>query len=295
LVSGGAQGIGLEFCRKILGGGGRVFIADINEERGAKTKHQLVTEFGKRVEFGKLDVRSQEEWKSVWTEAETFFGGQVEGFCNNAGIFHHTDWLKVRQVNLDGAMFGAMLAYERMGIRNGGRGGLMVMTASVASLVAGGYDTLEQSMYTVTKHGVLGLVRSLATQKIYEIEKVRTVGICPLFVDTDLVRSNMDVGRLAQFGTRLLKTSEVGDAFERLVVEGKTGDMLVCLPGMNYFYPNWNRDLLKIFYVLSKIAKKMFGLPAEAVVASSDIVKVAGILLFILFVIFHVFLRWLGY
>ena len=40
----------------------------------------------------------------------------MQGFCNNAGILDPADWLKVRQVNLDGMLYGAMLAYERMGV-----------------------------------------------------------------------------------------------------------------------------------------------------------------------------------
>ena len=38
--------IGQIFLRKILGGGGRVFIGDIDEERGTTTRLELEEQFG---------------------------------------------------------------------------------------------------------------------------------------------------------------------------------------------------------------------------------------------------------
>ena len=44
-----------------------------------------------------------------------------------------------------------MLAMERMGISNGGQGGLVFQTASLASLSSGGFLTADEEMYTATK------------------------------------------------------------------------------------------------------------------------------------------------
>lgn len=296
LVSGGVQGIGFQFCRKILTGGGRVFIADIDEENGKTSKAILSKEFGPKVEFGKLDVRDEDEWRTVWDAAEAFFGGQVQGFCNNAGIFHHTDWMKVKQINLDGMMFGSMLAYERMGIKRGGQGGVMVITGSINSFVGSSFDFVEESAYAVSKHGVLGFVRSLGIPKIDAIEKVRTVGICPWFVDTNLVRSNIGDPNVIQsrYKIRMLQPSEVGDAFERLVVEGRSGDMLVVMPGANFFWPDMNRKLLLYFVIATKIAKKVFGIPEGRIVTSSDFIKLGIMLVLFVFLLFHIFLGWIG-
>ncbi len=41
-----------------------------------------------------------------------------QGLCNNAGIFHSTDWQKVQHINLDGMLTGTMLAMEKMGVRD---------------------------------------------------------------------------------------------------------------------------------------------------------------------------------
>ena len=34
--------------------------------------------FQGKIAFGVLDVRKKEDWNQVWSQAETFFGGQVQ-------------------------------------------------------------------------------------------------------------------------------------------------------------------------------------------------------------------------
>jgi len=296
LVSGAAMGIGLEMCKKVLEGGGRVYMADIDVARGQEEKDKFAKQYGKKVEFGSLDVRSEEDWTRVWDAAEAFFGHQVQGFCNNAGIFHHTDWKKVKDINLDGMLIGSMMAFKRMGTSNGGQGGLMVITGSIASFICGGFDTVVENVYQVTKHGVRALVRTLAVDKMYQQDRVRTVAICPWYADTNLVRTNVgNMDRIQKdHGIRMLRPSEVGDGFERLVVEGQTGDMLAIMPGANFFFPNWDRKVFGYSYLLAKLAKKVFGLPEERIVTEKDLVWMAGILLFVAFVLLHVLLSWIG-
>merc|ERR1712013_863217 len=157
LVTGGAQGIGLAMCNQILSKGGRGFLTDINTELGEKT----------RTLFGEQDVTKQEEWREVWEKAEKFFGGRVEVLCNNAGIFHKTEWKRTLDINLMGVAYGTMLAMEKMGVSKGGQGGLIIQTGSMASFLAG-FDTIEESAYTAAKQGVLGYCRSVATPQLYK-------------------------------------------------------------------------------------------------------------------------------
>ena len=83
LITGAANGIGLGYTRRALSGGGRVVMADIDREEGAKQVKHLGEEFGAgRVYFVYLDVRDEELWKNAWDEAETFFGGPVEVILN---------------------------------------------------------------------------------------------------------------------------------------------------------------------------------------------------------------------
>jgi len=297
LVTGGAQGIGHEMCRQILSKGGRVFLTDINTDLGKKTREELGKEFGqKSVGFGEHDVTKEDDWKRVWDEAEKFFEGRVEALCNNAGIFHKTEWKKMLDINLMGAAYGTMLAMEKMGATHGGPGGLIVQTASAASFLAG-FPTVEQSAYTASKHALLGYVRGLAKEEVYKREKVRMVGLCPTFVNTELVKSQISSPQEIKdkYNLRVLETSEVGVAFDRLVVNGLSGQMLVVMPGFNFFWPDCNPYLLKIFSLGCLFYIKVMGHKSSEPVTPDMFVKAFFIAFFILAYIFHILLSWIGY
>jgi len=107
LITGAAQGLGLQFTRRALIGGGRVVMTDMAKEEGEKAMKELEKEFGGgNVCFVPLDVRDEEMWKSAWDEAEKFFGGQVQVLMNNAGLFSRTNWKLMLDVNLGGLATG---------------------------------------------------------------------------------------------------------------------------------------------------------------------------------------------
>ncbi len=81
LVTGGASGIGEATTRAIVAEGGRVVIADLQEERGAA----LVGELGESVIFQRTDVTREEDIVAAIALAEEAFGG-ITGMVNNAGI-----------------------------------------------------------------------------------------------------------------------------------------------------------------------------------------------------------------
>ena len=55
-----------------------MFFTDIDREAGEATRATFLAEFGEaRAEFSVQDVRDSTRWRQVWTQAETFFGGQV--------------------------------------------------------------------------------------------------------------------------------------------------------------------------------------------------------------------------
>lgn len=298
LVTGGAQGIGLAYCRTILAGGGKVFLTDINEVQGEEASQSLAKEFGgDRVAFQKQDVTDSAAWPVVWDAADAFFSpGKVEALCNNAGIFSKTAWQRVVDINLCGLVTGTMLAIERMGASRGGPGGLIVQTASMASFLAG-FDTIEESMYTCTKQGVLGLVRSMAVDKCYPVERVRMVGISPLFVNTELVRTQVEAGNdtvANRYKTRLLEPSEIGEAFKQLVTGGLSGQMLVVFPGFCFYWPDWNRSMVKLFGLACSFQTKVLGQGASEPISPQQLAKLGLIMVVFLFSLFHIFLNYIG-
>ena len=61
-VTGGAGGLGKEFCQRILASGGRVAFGDFNEELGRKTAKELAERFGEeKVIFVPCNVTKEED------------------------------------------------------------------------------------------------------------------------------------------------------------------------------------------------------------------------------------------
>jgi len=297
LVTGGAQGIGLAMCREILSKGGSVFFTDINSEIGEQTHADLSKNFGdKNVGFAQQDVTDQEQWRKVWEMAEKFFGGKVDALCNNAGIFHKTDWKKVLDINFMGVAYGTMLAIEKMGVSHGGSGGLIVQTGSMASFLAG-FPTIEEGAYTAAKQGIHGYCRAMANEETYIKEKVRMVTLCPWFVNTELVRSQIKSPSEieAKYKFRQLEVHEVGAAFDRLVVHGLSGQMLVVMPGFTFFWPDWNRNLMKVFSIASKFCIKVLGHKSSEPITPEQLMQVAVMMLLLFGILFHLLVSWLGF
>ena len=61
-------------------------------------------------------------------------------------------------------MAGTYMAMEKMSTRNGGSGGLIINTASIAGIIFGDgrKEFADAASYFVAKHGVVALTRALA-------------------------------------------------------------------------------------------------------------------------------------
>jgi len=311
LVTGGAQGIGLAYCRTILAGGGNVFFTDINEVQGEKTQEKLVEEFGKAgVGFCKQDVTDEAGWPLVWDAADAFFSpGKVEALCNNAGIVHVSAWKRVLDINLCGLVTGTMLAIERLGASRGGPGGLIVQTASIASFFAP-FPTIEEGMYMCSKQGVLGLVRSMGKDmSSYKKEKVRMVGICPTGVNTEMIKvwaeaRSQEIEQSTQVSsssateppnTGLLEPHEIGEAFQQIVVGGDSGQMLVVMPDFRFYWPDWNHSMIKIFSMICLFCIKVMRHRASEPILPGQMMNVGFAFLLLIGIGFHLFLSCLGF
>ena len=123
------------------------------------------------------------------------------------------DYRRSVSVNLDGVFFGlraALPALRRTG------GGVVVATASVGGLAPIPVDPL----YGMTKHGVVGLVRSAAPGLV--ADDIRLVGICPGFTDTRLVADQVDAVR--SLGFPLMTADTIAAAVLRAIDEAEPGE-----------------------------------------------------------------------
>lgn len=215
IVTGAASGVGAASARRLAADGARVVLVDI-DERGA----DLAASIGGR--FVRLDVSDADAWDAFASELGA--DGGVHHAHLNAGIlaaptpekFVATTTERARTmvgVNLFGVLFG-IHALAPLIIESGG--GSIVATASVAGLLPYGGDPV----YAATKHGVIGLVTSVAPQ--LGRAGVRVHAICPGGIDTPMVTERQK-SEMAGMQRSMLDPSEVADAVAALLLRDDSG------------------------------------------------------------------------
>ncbi|XP_053297367.1 15-hydroxyprostaglandin dehydrogenase [NAD(+)] [Pleuronectes platessa] len=237
VVTGAVMGIGKAITEILLQNGAKVALLDVNETAAKGLMKTLIKQYGEdKVFFMNCDVESEEDIKAGLKKAAETFGG-IDILCNNAGILNEGLWEKMVSINLMGIIKGSYLALEHMNKLTGGRGGVIVNTASMA-----GIGPLPSCpVYTAVKHGVVGFTRAMAAASTLSGYGIRFNVLCPAFVQTDLF-SNIPkkLGRFSElcletqqlvehFG--VLDVSEVAEALLELVTdETKNGQVLLVLP-----------------------------------------------------------------
>jgi NAD(P)-dependent dehydrogenase (short-subunit alcohol dehydrogenase family) len=223
VVTGGARGIGLAIARALAAEGATVTITGRDPVR----LDRAAGEIGAKAL--RLDVTQPDEVARAFGAA-----GAVDILVNNAGAaesapFARTDldlWQRMIAVNLTGAYLCCRAVLPDMTRRGAGR---VVMIASTAGLTGYAYV----SAYCAAKHGVIGLMRSLALESARSGVTVNAV--CPGFTDTDLTADAVanivaKTGKSAAEATaalternpqrRLVRPEEVADAVRWLVLPG---------------------------------------------------------------------------
>ncbi len=128
---------------------------------------------------------------------------------------------RVVGVNVDGVVHGLRAALPAL--RRRGRGAVVV-TSSLAGLA----PAPATPLYALTKHAVVGLVRSMAPP--LSAEGITLNAVCPGFTATPLLGEEF-VRRFDDAGYPLMTADEVADAALTLVDGTATGQCLVCQPG----------------------------------------------------------------
>ena len=183
LVTGGAGGLGAEMVSLLCRNGAKVYILDLDEKKG-----QLLAEsLGERSRFIKLDLTSEEAWKST-IETIVEEAGRIDVLVNNAGINIRkpieemviSEFNTMMLVNVGSVFLGTKYVLPVM--RKQG-GGAIINTSSVCGLIGHKYTP---EAYTTTKGAVTLLTKSIASR--YGSENIRCNSIHPSTVDTPLVQ-----------------------------------------------------------------------------------------------------------
>jgi 3-oxoacyl-[acyl-carrier protein] reductase len=162
VVTGAAQGIGLEIARALVDQGARVVIGDVDASAIEKAIAELG---GPAVAVGaQCDVRSAADLESLLALADRDTG-PLDIMVNNAGITRDStmrtmtedDFDAVIEVNLKGVWLGTKAAAARM--RGAGRGSIV----NISSL-SGKVGMAGQTNYSAAKAGVVGLTKAAAKE-----------------------------------------------------------------------------------------------------------------------------------
>ncbi|TRY67484.1 hypothetical protein TCAL_09239 [Tigriopus californicus] len=294
IVTGGSQGFGKEFTKLLLKKGAKVAFSDINVEVGRQTESDLQKEFGKEnVIFVRADVTNDEDWTSLWDEAEMKLGA-VAILVNNAGIGASLGWERNVDIMLKGVGKGTFLALDRMGKNMSGR---IINIASIAGIASGFTSKIEVSGYTMAKHGVIGLTRSFPRARPAPFSKygVKAYALCPWFADTQLLREEIsDLSKIERSTkTRVLTVEEVGKSLLTALEKDKDGACYLIFPDVPLIdFPNCNENLFALSVAAGWILKKAGYEPD--VIGWPVVLAVGALLLIIFYYIFAIlkFMVW---
>ena len=189
IVTGAAGGIGAAVAQRLLEGGAGVVVSDLDADRLAVSVERLSSVGGpNRVTGVSGDASDEGVIAALISAAEESFG-PVDLFVANAGIgdglgldADDYQWATVMDVNLMAHVRAARLLVP--GWVERGRG-YFASTASAAGLLT----QIGSATYTVSKHGAVAFAEWLAVT--YGAQGVGVSCLCPMGVDTDLLRSGM--------------------------------------------------------------------------------------------------------
>ena len=184
VITGAASGIGLALCRSFARDHYAIMAVDCDDE-GLQALRKSLEGDGAKITTAVADVSDRTTLEKAVTSAS------VDVWINNAGIHGNGDfeisdeafYRRVIGVNLLGVMHGTQIALQQMEKRGAGR---IVNIASVSGHIPSPF----LSIYSATKHGVVGFTRSLQAELKMKGSNTHLMLVSPGFVKTPLIKSD---------------------------------------------------------------------------------------------------------
>jgi NAD(P)-dependent dehydrogenase (short-subunit alcohol dehydrogenase family) len=185
VVTGGARGIGAAISRRLAEAGASVVVADIDVEAAKQTAAEIAAATQSDVRGAAVDVQDSASVEALADLADDISDG-LRIWVNNAGIYPSAplvdvtddEWDRMHSITLRGTFFGSRAAARRMLEHPGAHGRVVINLSSMAGLR--GRPNLTN--YVAAKHGVSGLVRSMAVE--LGPSGIRVLGLAPSVVHT---------------------------------------------------------------------------------------------------------------
>lgn len=186
IITGGANGIGLQTAEIFAKEGASVVIADYDEENGKKVMGEMTKE-NLVCKYIHVDVSNFNSVKMMVQNSMEQFG-RIDVLINNAGItqdamlskMDEEQFQKVLDVNLNGVFYCAQSVIPIM-LKHGK--GKIINTSSVSGV----YGNVGQTNYAASKAGVIGMTKTWA--KELGGKGINVNAIVPGFIETNMVNT----------------------------------------------------------------------------------------------------------
>jgi NAD(P)-dependent dehydrogenase (short-subunit alcohol dehydrogenase family) len=240
IVTGGSSGLGQATVERVVAGGGKAVIADVNRDAG----EALAARLGAAARFSLCDVTSEDHAKAAVATALDAFGA-LHGLVNCAGVgvpakvlgkdgpHPLASFQKIVGINLIGTFNMIRLAAEAMSKGTpdaGGERGVIVNTASVAAFDG----QIGQPAYSASKAGVVGMTLPIAR----ELARfgIRVVTIAPGLFETPMMaglpaEAQAALGAQVPFPPRLGKPDEFAQMVVHIVENAMLNGETIRLDG----------------------------------------------------------------
>jgi NAD(P)-dependent dehydrogenase (short-subunit alcohol dehydrogenase family) len=232
LITGGGRGIGRAIALAFAREGAQIAVAARTLDQVNRVAEEIERQYHSKALALVCDVADSSSVKNMFATLTQNFDRHADIMVNNAGIAESatlvktTDevWHRHLNINLSGTFYCTREALPPM-LKNGW--GRIINIASIAGKTGAPYT----SAYAASKHGVMGLTRSLALE--VGASGVTVNAICPGYVETDMVSKAIEkittiTGRA---GEETLETLKRMSPQNRLVTPEEVAAMALLLAG----------------------------------------------------------------
>ena len=190
IVTGSTSGIGLGLAEALAAAGVNIVLNGLGDPAAIEaTRAGMAARHGVEVRYHGADMTRPAEIADMVASSAAALG-RLDILINNAGVQHVSPvedfpiewWDRIIAINLTSAFHGTRAAVPIMKAAKRGR---IINIASAHALVASPF----KSAYVASKHGVLGLTRSVALEVAQH--GITVNAICPGYVKTPLVEAQI--------------------------------------------------------------------------------------------------------